>query len=296
LPIWSRRAARSARIASSARNAAFVPRPARLDALPHPHFLFGQLLVELVLEHRLVGERFVLPPEIRRVVAGPRREVAAIQLDDPRRHPLEEGAIVRDEHHRARILQEECLEPFDRVDVQVVRRLVEQQQIGLAGERARQQHTAPPSARQRVDDRLGVQPELREHEVHVVLLQPRLVLVQMMGVPFGDDVEDRSVRGQRNVLLEPRDSQRRLPPNRPGISRDLAADDLQQRRFARAVSPDDRHALARLDLQRDFIEEREMPEGNGNAIERDERHEGQRTTRKKSVRRRADACVRDDPL
>ena len=66
---------------------------------------------------------------------------------------LEEGAIVSHEHHRAAVVGEKGLEPGDRLDVEMIGRLVEQQQIGLADERPRQQHAALPSARQRVDNR-----------------------------------------------------------------------------------------------------------------------------------------------
>ena len=205
LPICSRRAARSARIASSALTRPSFLRPPRLDALAHPHFLFGELLVELVREHLLVGERLFLAPQVGGVVARPRRQLAAIELDDPRRQPLEERAVVGDEHHGAFVLGEKALEPLDRLDVEVVGRLVEQQQIRLADQRARQQHAPAPSARQRVDDRVRRQLEPRQDQLDVVLAQPGLVLFEMVRVPFGDDVEDRAVRGQRHVLLEARD-------------------------------------------------------------------------------------------
>ena len=47
----------------------------------------------------------------------------------------------------AGILMEEGFEPRDGVDVEMIGRLVEQQQIGLGDERLREQHAAPPAAR-----------------------------------------------------------------------------------------------------------------------------------------------------
>ena len=41
-------------------DAAFVARPPRLDALAQPHFFLGQLLVELLLLDRFVGEPLFL--------------------------------------------------------------------------------------------------------------------------------------------------------------------------------------------------------------------------------------------
>ena len=52
---------------------------------------------------------FFLPPQVGRVVAGPRRQPAAIELDDARREPLEERAVVGDEHDRAVVVGEEAL-------------------------------------------------------------------------------------------------------------------------------------------------------------------------------------------
>ena len=82
-------------------HASLVPCPPRLDALPQPHFLLGELLVEALLLGRFVRERLVLAAQVGGVVAGPRRQPAAIELDDPRRETLEKRAVVRDEHHRA---------------------------------------------------------------------------------------------------------------------------------------------------------------------------------------------------
>ena len=82
-------------------HAPFVARAPRLDALPQPGLLLGQLLVELLLLQRLVREPLVLLAQERVVVARPRRQPAAIELDDPRRQPLEERAVVGDEQHRA---------------------------------------------------------------------------------------------------------------------------------------------------------------------------------------------------
>jgi len=87
-----------------------------------------------------------------------------------------------------------------------------------------------------------------------MLAQPGFVFFQMVRMPFGDDVEDRAVGGERNVLLEARDAQRWLAPYRPRVRGQLAAEDLQQRRLAGAVPADHRHALARLDLQRHVIQ------------------------------------------
>ena len=166
------------------------------------------------------------------------------------------------------IAREEILEPDDRVDIEMIGRFVEQQHVRLADERARQQHAPAPSARQGVDDRVRRQRQPRQHQVDVMLAQPLLVGLEMMRVPFGDDVEDRSIGRQRHVLLEPRQAKAGLPPDGPGIRRQLAAENFEQRRLAGAVAADDRHALARVDLQRNFVKQWEMAEGHRHAVQR----------------------------
>ena len=133
-----------ARAAPSAPDAPFVARPARLDALPQPRFLLRQLLVEPFELARLGLERGRLLLEVGGVAARPRREAAAIELDDPRGERRQEGAIVRDEEERAWITAQVFLEPADRVDVEMVGRLVEQQQVA-----ARTTSARPSSARRR---------------------------------------------------------------------------------------------------------------------------------------------------
>ena len=123
-----------------------VARPPRLDALPQPDFFLREPLVELVVLDGFVGEPFFLPPQERRVVARPGREPPAIELDDARRQALKERAVVRDEHDRPGVLREEALEPGDGLDVEMVGGLVEQQQVGLGHQRAREEDSAAPSS------------------------------------------------------------------------------------------------------------------------------------------------------
>ena len=56
--------------------------------------------------------------------------VAAVELEDPARDVVEEVAIVGDGDDGALVLLEVALEPADRLGVEVVGRLVEQQQVG----------------------------------------------------------------------------------------------------------------------------------------------------------------------
>ena len=74
---------------------------------------------------------------------------AAIELENPAGDVVEEVAIVRDGDDRAGIVLEEALEPGDRFGVEMVGRLVEQQQVGRLQQQPAQRDAAALAARQR---------------------------------------------------------------------------------------------------------------------------------------------------
>ena len=85
-----------------------------------------------------VGEARVLPLPLERAplgvlapAAGPLADPVRprVDLDDPRHDAVEERAVVRDDDEAAGPPQQEPLEPVEPVEVEVVRRLVEQQHV-----------------------------------------------------------------------------------------------------------------------------------------------------------------------
>ena len=73
----------------------------------------------------------------------------AVELEDPAGHVVEEVAVVGDGDDRAGVLLQRPLQPGHRLGVEVVRRLVEQQQVGLGEEQPAEGDPAPLAARQR---------------------------------------------------------------------------------------------------------------------------------------------------
>ena len=73
-------------------------------------------------------------------VPGAREEegAAGLELEHARRDRLQEPAVVRDEDDGGVERLELLLEPLEVLDVEVVRRLVQEQQVGITGEGARQ--------------------------------------------------------------------------------------------------------------------------------------------------------------
>ena len=74
---------------------------------------------------------------------------AAIELEDPARDVVEEVPVVGHRDDGAVVLLQVPLEPRDRLGVEVVRRLVEQQQIGLRQQQAAQRDPAALATGQR---------------------------------------------------------------------------------------------------------------------------------------------------
>ena len=64
---------------------------------------------------------------------------------------VEEVALVADHEDRRRIGFEEILQPQHRFEIEVVRRLVEQQQIGLREQQRGERDAHPPAAREAVE-------------------------------------------------------------------------------------------------------------------------------------------------
>ncbi len=116
----------------------------------HPHPL--ELALERALPRGLLllldREPLLLLLEPGGVVALPRDARAAVQLEDPARHVVEEVAVVGDRDDRARVLLQELLEPGDRLRVEVVGGLVQQQEVGLLQQEAAERHAADLAARE----------------------------------------------------------------------------------------------------------------------------------------------------
>ena len=180
MPLVALRAARSRRIAISART-----RPSlrvRLALMPCRSHAFpdGQFLVEFLLLHRLVRQPLVFLADVGGVVSRPRRQLATIEIDDACGQPRQERAVVGDEHDRACVVAEEALEPRNRIDVEMVGRLVEQQQIRLANQGLREQRAAAPASRQRIHDPIGGETESLEYELDTLFESPAAPLLEFV--------------------------------------------------------------------------------------------------------------------
>ena len=189
---------------------------------------------------RLVGEPLFLLPQEGRVVAGPRRQrprsISTMRVASR----CEERAIVGDEDDGARDSRRESLRATSMASMS--RWLVgssSSSSVRLRHQRARQQHAAPPAARQRVDGASAGRSSRVEHQLDALFdaasrparraraaarracsSAPACCVVRPRGAPCGGRRRParsarrglrrrrrtRAVRRERHVLLEPGDA------------------------------------------------------------------------------------------
>ena len=149
-------------------------RLARLRAVPEAvdePLEVGQLPLLALERVGLRRQPLGLQPPPVRVAALVVAAAAAVDLEHPGRDRLQEPAVVRDEHDARVEAVQMLLEPLDGRRVEVVGRLVQQQQIRLGGERPRQRCPRQLAARER--PQLAVEVGGREPEAARHPLQAR---------------------------------------------------------------------------------------------------------------------------
>ena len=109
---------------------------------PHPGELVLEAPLELGVLLALDLEAGGLGLQVGGVVALVGVALAAVDLEDPLGDVVEEVPIVGDGHNGAGVLLEVLLEPLDALGIEVVRGLVEQEEIGLLQKQLAQGHAA----------------------------------------------------------------------------------------------------------------------------------------------------------
>jgi hypothetical protein len=237
-------------------HAAFVASPPGADALADPRFLGRQTFVEqrLLLLLRRQGGFFAFQKRI--VVAGPVEQLASFQFQNPIRQSPEEHPVVRDEHQGRRPVVQKTLEPLDRLDVQMVRRFIQQQQIRLADQRPGQQDATLHPGRKRFELRLTIQLHPRQDPLDLLLLAPLRFRVVVAGCQSArNNLVDFALQSDRYLLSQPRNRGARLEDDAAAIGFQVAGQDAQQGRLARPVAAQQPDTLPRMDLAIDRIQQ-----------------------------------------
>ena len=189
------------------------------------------------------------------------------------RHAVEERAVVRDDDQR-RASQQQVLEQRDGVDVEVVGRLVEQQQVGRQreGERERGALGLAPGQLRRIL-------RLVEPEAMQVLDESRFdaPAVAFVGEAFQAAAQREALAQRRRrrdvrLLFDERHGQAVALLQIAVVERDPPRDHVQQRALAGAVAPDQPDAVALEQRQAGAVEQRMQAEGEFGVEQGGERH------------------------
>ena len=117
------------------------------DAAVHPLIFANDFSIELVALGLFLLEDFIAPVLEGREALLETARLAAVEPNGCPREIFEEAPVVADEQKRRSARLQRRFEPLDGGQVQVVRRLVEQQHVRLGNEHASQRHAARFSAR-----------------------------------------------------------------------------------------------------------------------------------------------------
>ena len=231
---------------------------------------------------------------------GEEARPAGFELEHRGTDRFEEPAVVSDQDDGRVELDEVALEPLERLDVEMVRRLVEEQQVRPRGERSSERGSrqlAAREGRQGPIERGVVEAEPADRgrcaiapAISAGELEPRLsggVAGKRLGarvaarhasleaLQLALDLEDprhpgEHVGAQRRIvvwraLVVQRDPGALADRQRAAVDPGLAREHPQQGGLAAAVAPRERHAVAVLELERDVAEKGPAPDVLGQA-------------------------------
>ena len=131
---WPQRLAPLASQIGELADAAHVALAARGDAVAHPVLFLDDLAVELVALELLLLELCVAPGLERAEALVEPAGAAAVEPDRGLRQVGEQPLVVADEGERRAALREPRLQPLDGDEIEVIGRLVEQQDVGLGAQ------------------------------------------------------------------------------------------------------------------------------------------------------------------
>ena len=251
---------------------------------------FGDLFLLVFVGCQVLLLAGLLQHEVLVVVAAVAVELAVSDLEHALADGIQEFAVMGDGHDRAAIVGEVVLEPSQRFQIQMIRRLIEHQEIGFHDQKSGKVCAHDPSSAQgarrlvdirisesqTVEDSLGFDREavaVKLGKTGVGLVMDRVVLARMITQQTADFLHGAgSVGGQfqhglipgRGALLgKESDADIPLQGNGSRVRGILPQDQGEQGRFSRPVGSDQSDAVSTVDLQGGILEQWVSPEGFG---------------------------------
>ena len=271
----------------------------RAEAIDESLQLLDAVSLVLIRGNEIRAALFFLA-QVRFVVAAVELHPLVPDLDSAIDRDIQKIAIVRNQQIRERVIREIGFEPVAGFEIQVIRRLIQQQHVRLGQQQLRERDAHLPAAREMFGAPRPVfllEPEPVKHRAHlrlnrvaISIAKFRIDVVQTIGCGFvfgarwvelAETVVERlqlllhfmkigehahafgenRAAGKRQAILRKialRDAF--LRGHRAVVERLHPAQNLQQRRLARAVSADQTRALFRRDEPVAILEEKFVAE------------------------------------
>ena len=211
------------------------------------------LAVELVALELLLFELRVAPGlESAEALVEP-AGAAPVEPDRGLRQVGEQPLVMADEGEGRAALREPRLEPLDGDEIEVVGRLVQEQDVGLGAQNPDQSRPAGFAAGK--SRRIGgrIEAELGHHRPR------RISVVEFM--QSGQHIVERGLKaGHVRLLRQIGEARRGLDEAGSAVERKLAGRDAKQGRLARAVAPNHGDAVARRNGQFRPVQKRRAAE------------------------------------
>ncbi len=219
------------------------------------------------------------------------RELRVLEMHDLLHHPVQQAAVVADDHDRPVIAAEIFLQPQSCFEIEMVGGLVEQEQIRFCEQQRGQHHAHAPATRKFVEGALlrrFVEPQPRQDARRP---RPRAVGILFgetfvnagnpvrVGSAFGLGVQilQFGIGGQHGIDQRPCAFGRflarhpyapaRRHGNRSAVGFQLAHDQLQQRRLSGAVAPHQPDTVSRRHRRGRPVEKHPGPDPVGDIFD-----------------------------
>ena len=189
---------------------------------------------------------------------------AAVEPDRGLGQGLQKAPVVADEDERGAQAFQLALQPFDGGQVEMVGRLVEEQDVGRGRKQPRQRRAPRLAARQARRVLFAGEAQFVQEVTRAVGIIPR-------PEPRLDVGERGRESLQVRLLRQVADGRAGLDEAAAAIGFDQPGGDFQERRLAGAVASDKAGAFARSDDEFGVLQERGAPERQPDVLQREER-------------------------
>ena len=181
--------------------------------------------------------------------------LAVVEFDDVVTDMVEEVAVVGHHQNGQPLFAEEVLQPFDHGDVEVVGRLVEQQQVGVVDEYAAQRHFLLFAAAEGVHGTIHEFVDLQagEHFADALFKVPGFHVLRAFG--RFDKTAYRLVGVEVGILGQIGHLGVATEGDLAAVGQFLAGDDVEQGAFAVSVAGDEGGLLSGVDAEADVFEQ-----------------------------------------